>query len=109
MASQTPEPNPNIATSADDQLPPLPELAPLSSDQVDVAGQVRYGKGGLPWWMKYWPYILAAWALWFVFWGAQGLFRVEDWVNYFFTAVIVVWTVYHLLAPRFKWPALPLG
>ncbi|HZQ06695.1 MAG TPA: hypothetical protein VFD70_08955 [Anaerolineae bacterium] len=109
MASRIPERNPNIATRDDDQLPPLPEPTKTNGETVDVNGQVRYGKGSQPWWMKYWPYVLVAWALWFAFIGAQGFFRVENWVNYFFTGVIIVWTIYHLLAPRFKWPVLPLG
>lgn len=81
----------------------------VSGDVVDVAGEVRYGKGAQSSLMKYWTWILVAWALWFAFIGAQGLFRVDDWVNYFFTGVIIAWTVYHLVAPRFNLPALPLG
>lgn len=109
MGSQTPEPNQNSDSNDDDQLPPLPEPVKVKGEVVDVAGEVRYGKGTQPRWFKYWPYIFVAWALWFAFIGAQGLFQVDFWVNYLMTGMIIVWTVYHLLAPRFNWPALPLG
>jgi hypothetical protein len=115
MASRIPERNPNIVSNAqgvqddDDHLPPLPEPVKVTGEAVEVAGEVRYGKGAQPLWMKYWTHVLVAWALWFAFLGAQGLFHVDDWVNYFFTGVIIAWTIYHLLAPRLKWPALPLG
>jgi hypothetical protein len=109
MASQTPEPNQNSKPLADDQLPPLPEREKVGADVVDVADDVGYGKGGQPTWYKIWINLLAVWSLWFIFIGAQGLYRVDNAVIYFFTVVIIVWTVYHLLAPRFKWPALPLG
>lgn len=107
MASQTLEPNPNTDSTDQDQFPPLPE--PITANSEDVAGEVRFGRGTQPWWMKYWPYILIVWALWFAFVGGQGLFHTEDSINYFFSGVIIVWAVYHLLAPCFKWPNLPLG
>jgi hypothetical protein len=115
MASRTPERNPSIVRndpivrSDDDKLPPLPDPITVTGNEVEVQGEVRYGKGAPTVWMKYLPYILVAWALWFAFIGAQGLFKVDDWVNYFFTGVIIAWTIYHLLAPCFGWPALPLG
>lgn len=105
MASSTPEPSPN--TNSSDQLPPLPE--PVTANTEDVGGEVRFGKGTLPWWMKYSPYALIAWALWYAFVGGQGLFHSQDATNYIFSGVIIAWAVYHLLAPRFKWPSLPLG
>ena len=107
MASQTPEPNPSTGWIDRDQFPPLPEPQTANSD--DVAGEVRIGRGTQPWWIKYWPYVLIVWALWFAFVGAKGLFHVEHPVIYFFSGVVIVWAVYHLLAPRFKWPGLPLG
>ena len=110
MASRTPEPNPSTNPRADDQLPPLPEPIRVSGEVVDVAGgEVRFGKGTQPTWYKVWINILALWAIWFVFIGAQGLFKVDNAVVYFFTAVVILWTIYHLLAPRYKWPTLPLG
>ncbi len=107
MESRTPAPNPNTNSAYDDQLPPLPET--VTENSKDVAGEVRYGQGTQPGWMKYWPYVLIAWALWFAFIGGQGLFHVEQPVNLFFSGVVILWAVYHLLAPRFKWPNLPLG
>ena len=80
-----------------------------TADSEEVAGEVRFGKGAQPWWFRYWPYVLVVWALWFAFIGGKGLFHSEDAVNYIFSGVIIVWAVYHLLAPRFKWPNLPLG
>jgi hypothetical protein len=107
MASQTPDPNLSTSSTDSDQLPPLPE--PVTENSEDVEGEVRYGQGTQPWWMKYWPYVLIVWALWFAFFGGQGLFHVEQPVNLFFSGVVILWAVYHLLAPHFKWPGLPLG
>ena len=109
MASPIPDPIPTTVLNDDDQLPPIAEQIPVSGEVVNVPGGIRYGKGTQPWWMKYWPYVLVAWALWFAFLGAQAFFPVQSWVNYFFTGLIIVWTIYHLLAPYFKLPALPLG
>jgi hypothetical protein len=107
MGSRTQEPNPNMSSVENDQFPPLPE--PVIDDSKDVAGQVRFGQGTQPWWFKYWPYVLIAWALWFAFFGGQGLFHIENPINYGFSGVVIAWAIYHLLAPRFKWPGLPLG
>ncbi len=107
MGSQTPELNPNTNSADNDQLPPLPTPAPDHSEEI--AGEVRVGHGGQPWWMKVWPFVLIVWALWFAFIGGQGLFHVEEPVNLFFSGIVILWAIYHLLAPHFKWPNLPLG
>lgn len=108
MAYPTPEQNPNTNSDDDDRLPPLPE--PLTENSNEVAGEVRYAQAApQPWWMKWSPYVLIAWALWFAFWGGEGLFHVEQSVNLFFSGIVILWAVYHILAPRFKWPGLPLG
>lgn len=107
MASPIPEPNPNTNSADNDRLPPLPE--PLTDNSQDVASQVRYGAGAQPRWMIFWTYLLIVWALWFAFFGGAGLFHVEQPINLFFSGVIIAWAVYHLLAPRAKWPTLPLG
>jgi len=111
MAYQTPEPratgaNPN--SEDQDQLPPLPEGITTPGSE-DVAGEVRFAKGTQPWWMKNWPYVLVAWALWFAFVGGTGLFHVEQPINLFFSGVVIAWTIYHVLATRFNWPNFPLG
>ncbi len=105
MASRTPEPSPS--TSSGDQFPALPE--PVTENSKEIAGEVRVGQGSQPWWFKLWPFVLALWAIWFAFWGGQGLFHVEQPINLFFSGVVIVWAVYHLLALYFKWPHLPLG
>lgn len=107
MGSQTPEPNPDMNSADGDQFPPLP--APTADEGNEVAGEVRYKQGPQPWWFKYWPYVLIVWALWFAFFGGEGLFHVEQPVNLFFSGVVILWAVYHLVAPHFKWPTLPLG
>ncbi|MDE3089334.1 MAG: hypothetical protein KGJ80_08105 [Chloroflexota bacterium] len=107
MASPIPEPNLNTNSTDLDQFPPLPRQETDHSE--DVAGEVRYGSGKQPGWMKYWPYVLVVWALWFAFFGGAGLFHVEQPINLFFSGIIIVWAIYHLLASRFKWPNLPLG
>jgi hypothetical protein len=108
MASRTPEPSQNINSEDHDQFPPLPEPAP-SADSESIADEVRIGKGAQPWYIKYLPYVLIVWALWFAFWGGEGLFHVEQPVNLFFSGVVIAWAVYHLLAPRLHLPNLPLG
>ncbi len=107
MASPIPEPNPNTDSTDLDKFPSLPE--PVTANSEDVAGEVRYGAGAQSWWMKYWTYVLIVWALWFAFYGGEGLFHIEQPINLFFSGVIIAWAVYHLLAPRLKWPNLPLG
>jgi hypothetical protein len=109
MASRIPDSTPIMDLNDDDQLPPIAEQIPVSGDVTGVPGGIRYGKGTQPVWMKYWPYVLVAWALWFAYIGADQFYHFDYGVNYFFTGLIIVWTIYHLLAPYFKWPALPLG
>jgi hypothetical protein len=82
----------------------------LQAEGELLGNEVRMGKGAQPRWMRSWVLLLIVWALWYFFIGGQGLFHSNGPVNWFFTIVTVAWTVYHyILAPRFKWPSLPLG
>ncbi len=110
MASPTPNPtaNSNPSVPLDSFVEDMPPLPP--EDGVMVGNEIQMGKGAQPWWMRSWVLFLILWALWYFFVGGQGLFRADDPINWFFTIVVIVWTVYHyILAPRFKWPSLPLG
>ena len=108
MASPIPNPSPDGPTVPLESFNPVPPLA--AEEGVLVAGEVRMGKGAQPRWMRSWVLLLIVWALWYFFIGGQGFFHSDGPVNWFFTIVTIAWTVYHyILAPRFKWPALPLG
>jgi hypothetical protein len=83
-----------------------------SEDGTAVADEVRIGRPKpSPWWIRAWQLFLLLASLWYAFLGGRGLFhQVDTPIVDFFVVVVVLWTIYHyILAPRFKWPALPLG
>ena len=79
---------------------------------ISVADEVKIAKPQpSPWWIRAWQLFLLLASLWYAFLGGRGFFhQIDTPVVDFFVAVVVLWTLYHyVLAPRFKWPALPLG
>ncbi len=91
---------------ADDSFPRPPENSTVFADEVKIA------KGtSSPWWIRAWQLFLIVASLWYAFLGGRGVFhQIDAPVVDFFLVVVVLWTIYHyVLAPRFKWPALPLG
>ncbi len=111
MESRTHKPNPITDQSVplDSFVEDMPELP--AEEGVDVAGEVKFGKGAQAWWLRAWIFFLVVWALWYAFVGGKGLFHhLEEPINLFFIGVVIAWAIYHyVLAPRFKWPHLPLG
>lgn len=79
---------------------------------VSIADEVQIAKPKpQPWWIRAWQLFLLLAALWYAFLGGRGLFsQFEHPIVLFFIVVVIAWTLYHyVLAPRFKWPHLPLG
>ena len=110
MASpiQNPTTSGSEAVPLDSFIEDIPPLSP--DDGVMVGNEVRIGRGAQPAWLRGWILFLIVWSFWYFFVGGQGLFHAEGPVNWFFTVVVALWTIYHyILVPRFKWPPLPLG
>jgi hypothetical protein len=72
------------------------ETSPYQPDQMEV------GRGAMPAFIRYMPHAIILWSVGYV------LYQIEsNYINYITAALLVLWSVYNLMAAKKKWPPIP--
>jgi hypothetical protein len=82
-SSSPPDESPEIET------PPVKETIPIR-------------QGGFPWVIRYLIHFIILWGVFYIIYQPESNF-----INYINAALLVIWSVYNLLAPKMKWPSFP--
>lgn len=72
------------------------ETSPYQPDQIEVV------RGAMPAFIRYMPHAIILWGVGYV------LYQIEsNYINYITAALLVLWSVYNLMAAKKKWPPIP--
>jgi hypothetical protein len=72
------------------------ETSPYEPEQIET------GRGPLPAFIRYMPHVIIGWSVAYVLYQAES-----NLINYLTAALLVLWSGYHLLAVKYKWPPIP--
>ena len=72
------------------------ETSPYQPDKIEVV------RGPMPAFIRYMPHAIILWSVGYV------LYQVEsNTINYITAVLLVLWSVYNLIAVKKKWPPFP--
>lgn len=66
------------------------------------AEQIQAGHGAMPAFVRYLPHLIILWSVGYVLIQAES-----NLFNYIATVLLVLWSGYHLIAMKKKWPPFP--
>jgi hypothetical protein len=84
--------------SDQDQVPagPPEETSPYQAEHIEA------GQGAMPAVIRYLPHLIILWSVGYVLTQAESNFY-----NYIAAVLLVLWSGYHLIAMKKKWPPFP--
>lgn len=68
----------------------------------DQAEHIEAGQGAIPAFIRYLPHLIILWSVGYVLIQAES-----NLFNYIATVLLVLWSGYHLIAMKKKWPPFP--
>jgi hypothetical protein len=72
------------------------ETSPYQSDKLEA------GRGGMPAFIRYMPHVIILWSVGYVLIQAES-----NYINYITAILLILWSVYNLVAVKKKWPPFP--
>jgi hypothetical protein len=63
---------------------------------------IPIGPGGAPWIIRYLIHLIILWSVGYVILQPES-----NYINYITAVLLVLWSAYHLLAMKKKWPPFP--
>lgn len=81
---------------SDQDQAPAGETSPYPAEQIDA------GQGAMPAIIRYLPHLIILWSVGYVLYQTES-----NLYNYAATILLVLWSGYHLIAMKKKWPPFP--
>ena len=72
------------------------ETSPYQPDKIEVV------RGPMPAFIRYMPHAIILWGVGYVLYQAES-----NYLNYITAVLLVLWSVYNLIAVKKKWPPFP--
>lgn len=72
------------------------ESSPYQPDKIEVKS------GPMPAFIRYMPHVIILWSVGYVLYQSES-----NYINYITAFLLVVWSVYNLMAVKKKWPPFP--
>ncbi len=91
-----------LETPSNQEDPPAASWLFEPEDSPYQPERIERGQGSLPAFIRYMPHAIILWSTGYVFFQAES-----NLVNYVTAVLLLVWSGYHLLAARKKWPPFP--
>lgn len=89
-------------SSSDKSSSPSPPTEHPETETPPVKETIPIGQGGFPWVIRYLIHFIILWSVFYIIYQPES-----NYINYINAALLVIWSIYNLLAPKMKWPPFP--